>query len=329
MKWIEDSMMIRNDEIPIKRGKISHSKLKFYKENPRLFSLIRPDQNEPDQAEIQTKLQAMEHVKALVQDIKSNGGLLDPIIVREGTWDVLEGNSRLAAYRRLADRDPIGWGEIECILLPRDIDDSHVFALLGQYHIIGKKDWAPYEQAGFLYRQNKVHGISKNQVAQELGLSSREVSLLIKTYQLMIDNKDTNINKWSYYYEFQKSRKIAGLRQDYDGFEAAVIGKIKSGGIEKAVDVRDKLPKLAAARKKVVQNFVAGEVDLNEAMARMDESGNSDSTYQRLKRTRNWLVDPETEAQIERSTGGARKKIKYEVRHLAREFDRLRKALGI
>ena len=107
----------------------------------------------PGEEEIQQQLLNMEHVKELIQDIRRNGGLLDPIIVREGTLEVLEGNSRLAAYRALAKDDPVKWAFIKCTVLPPDIEESLVFGLLGQYHIKGRKDWAPFEQAGFLYRQ--------------------------------------------------------------------------------------------------------------------------------------------------------------------------------
>ena len=40
--------------------------------------------------------------------------------------------------------------------------------------IKGKKDWLPYERAGFLYRRHKHHAIPLTVVAQELGISDRE-----------------------------------------------------------------------------------------------------------------------------------------------------------
>ncbi len=97
-----------------------------------------------------------EHVKELKESIKSNGGLIDPIIVRDGDFVVLEGNSRLAAYRILYKTDPIKWAKIKVTLLPKDIPESAVFTLLGQYHIVGKDPWDPYEQAGYLYRRGEA-----------------------------------------------------------------------------------------------------------------------------------------------------------------------------
>src|SRR5262249_34871434 len=159
-------------------------KLHFYPENPRIYSLLRHDDNhEITQEAIEAQLLEMEHVRALKEDIKRNGGLIEPVIVRDGTFEVLEGNSRLAAYRALAKGDPITWAKMKCMLLPSDISESLVFALLGQYHIKGRKDWAPYEQAGFLYRRHKKQNVDVQTLARELGQSLKTVKHLIETYQ--------------------------------------------------------------------------------------------------------------------------------------------------
>ena len=86
--------------------------LKYFSENPRIYFAIDVDESEPTQEEIQEKLIKMDHVKELVQDIKLNGDLIDPIIVKDGSFEVLEGNSRLAAYRELYKRDPLKWGKM-------------------------------------------------------------------------------------------------------------------------------------------------------------------------------------------------------------------------
>jgi len=129
--------------------------LKFYVDNPRVYSVLRNMDDEPSQDEIEALMVDMDHVKQLKQSIEANGGLIDPLIVRAGDNVVLEGNSRLAAYRLLCRIDPIKWGMVRCKVLPHDIDDSAIFTLLGQYHIVGRKDWSPYEQAGYLYRRIK------------------------------------------------------------------------------------------------------------------------------------------------------------------------------
>ena len=328
MPWIEDTLMIRGKKIPVKIGMMKQESLRFYPENPRVYSVVRADDKEPEQEEIQRQLQKMDHVKALYQDIKANGGLIDPVIVRDGTYEVLEGNSRLAAYRALASKDPIKWGKIKCQILPGDIDESDVFALLGQYHIKGKKRWVPYEQAGFLYRRHKLHKISKTLLGQELGLGKRKVSQLLETYQFMLDHKEYNINRWSYYEEYIKSNKIKKLRENYIGFDDDIVAKIKSGDISRAVEIRDNLPKLTSAPKKIVRRFLEGIIDLQQAVDLADQSGGTDTTYRRLNRFRTWLVQEEIEAEILNPNSSARDKIRFEVGKLHTSFQRLSKVLS-
>ena len=328
MSWMKDTLTIRGKQIPVKVGMINQESLRFYPENPRIYSIVRAEDKVPEQEEIQRQLLKMDHVKALYQDIEANGGLIDAIIVRDGTYEVLEGNSRLAAYRGLALKDPIAWGKIKCQLLPEDIEDSDVFALLGQYHIKGKKDWAPYEQAGFFYRRHKLHKIPVTVLGQELGLGRRRTSQLIQAYQFMIDHKDRNISRWSYYEEYTKSNKIKKLRENFVGFDDHIVGMIKSGDIPKAMDVRDKLPKLASAPKKVVRKFLDGHIDLDEAADLADQSGGTDATYQKLHRFRRWLVQDETETEILNAKGSARDKIKFELGKLHTGFQRLSRIIS-
>lgn len=328
MSWVNDTIMLRGNKIPVKVGMVNQESLRFFPENPRVYSIVRADDKQPEQEEIQRELLKMDHVKVLIQDIKTNGGLIDAVIVREGTYEVLEGNSRLAAYRALAAKDPIKWGKIKCQMLPEGIDDSHVFALLGQYHIRGKKDWAPYEQAGFLYRRHKLHKIPKTILGQELGLGRRRTSQLIEAYQFMIDHKETNINRWSYYEEFIRSNKIKKMRENHVGFDANIVAKIQSGKIPKAVEIRDKLPKLASAPKKIVRKFLDDEIDLDEAVDLADQSGGTDTTYQKLNRFRTWLAQGETEAEILNPASSAKEKIRFEVGKLYASFRRLSRTIS-
>src|ERR1700728_153760 len=153
------TMLIRGEEIPVVTKMMEQDQLRFFVDNPRVYSVLRSGGKDPSQEEIQERLQKLEHVKELREDIKANKGLLEPLIVKSGTLEVLEGNSRLAAYRALVAKEPLKWNLVKCTLLPADIDESLIFALLGRYHVNGKKNWAPYEQAGFLYRRFHKHSV--------------------------------------------------------------------------------------------------------------------------------------------------------------------------
>lgn len=323
---VEDTLLIRGVEVAVQTVEMPQADLRFYVDNPRIYSVLRSDGEEPGQEDIERKLLELDHVKDLVQDIKLNEGLTDPVIVRAGGFEVLEGNSRLAAYRALAKVDPLKWGMIKCRVLPADIDERLVFALLGQYHIKGKKDWAPFEQAGFLYRRSILHSIDAAQLAAEIGLTKPRVEHLIATHKFMLDNGETDTARWSYYDEYLKSRAIRKARQNYPGFDALVVEKIKSGEISRAVDVRDRLPVVCSAPK-VVKKFANRAHGFEEAYEQAVDTGADSSPYKRLASFRQWLAKPEVVETLGRTQGETRKKIEYELNRLARRVDVVRDKL--
>jgi hypothetical protein len=305
----QETLPVLNQEIPVERKNLSQTSLLFYPENPRIYSIVRADEVEPDQDEVFRRLSQQEHVKQLVQDIKLHGGLLDPVIVRGGTMHVLEGNSRLAAYRILAKTDPIKWGRIKCIVLPRDTDESVIFAILTQYHIKGKKDWAPFEQAGFLYRRHKVESIPPADLAKEMKLGPETVKNMIETYQFMIDHGQDDISKWSYYFEFIRSRKIAKVRKTNASIDKLIVKKIKSGEIERAVDVRDELPKICEGPTRTLNSFLDGAIDFSAAVERANAAGGDNNELRRVGKFKDWITSDNAERALSRAELRQMKKI--------------------
>jgi len=112
-----------------------------------------------------------------------------------------------------------------------------VFALLGQYHIKGKKDSVPFEKAGFLYRRYNTHGLKLSTVATELGIGQNEAKRLIEVYEFMIYYKEQERDRWSYYDEYLKSRPIKKARAEYSTFDDFIIKEIRSGKISKAQEL--------------------------------------------------------------------------------------------
>ena len=320
---IEETLLIRGVEVPVQTTALPPADLRFFVDNPRVYSILRPDGTEPSQSDIERKLLEMEHVKELIQDIKRDGGLTDPVIVRAGSLEVLEGNSRLAAYRALGKRDPLKWDKMKCRLLPEDLDETRIFALLGQYHIKGKKDWAPFEQAGFLYRRSVNHNIDSAQLAQEIGLSSPKVKHLIATYQFMLDHGERDTSRWSYYDEYLKSRIIRDARLGQPRFDTLVVEKIKSGEIARAVDVRDRLSVICRAGK-VLKKFANKAYDFQDAYDHAVAAGADSTPYKKLTTFRRWLARPEVAVALERTHGETRRKIEYELNKLAGRVEAVR-----
>ena len=291
---IDDTLMIGKESYPIKRCEIEQKKLLFFPENPRVYSVLNASDEKPSQEIIEKVMCKSDHVKQLKESIRSNGGLIDPIIVRDGDFVVLEGNSRLAAYRLLNRQDPIRWSKVSVILLPNDIPEAAVFALLGQYHIIGRKDWDPYEQAGYLYRTLKESNKSQELLASELGITSSYIKKLIDVYQYMIDKDDNHPNKWSYYEELLKNRGIKKAFEKHPELEDKIIDDIKNNRIKMAIDIR-KLGDIGKLNdklsNKILKDLAKGEEDLYSAYDIVESSGKMDNNFQLVSNFRKKISD--------------------------------------
>ena len=326
---VSGTIRLRGADIPTETRDIEQKKLQFYPENPRIYSLVRTNGQVPDQHEIYQQLLGHEHVRELKEDIVTNGGLIDPLIVRDGDFVVLEGNSRLAAYRFLAGREPLKWGMVRCTVLPASIDEKLVFALLGQYHIKGKKDWAPYEKAGFLYRRYKTHGMELSVVVTELGIPQGEVKHLIEVYEFMIEHKEEERDRWSYYDEYLKSRPIKKARAEYSGFDAFIIKEIRSGNIPKAQDLRDKLPKICAASSKILRRYVDGKIDFEEAYDNTLVVGGDSVALKKLRKFREWLATSDTEDDLLDFPKQIRDRMLFEIKEIEKRSKKLHQALEV
>ncbi|HEX8443510.1 MAG TPA: ParB N-terminal domain-containing protein [Allosphingosinicella sp.] len=326
-KGIAASMLIRGTTVPTVTRQVPIKELKFYPDNPRIYSIVVVDGAKPTQEDILERLQAMEHVRQLVQDIKANGGLIDPLIVRDGDMVVLEGNSRLAAYRHLAAGGDVRWAAATCTILPADIDDKLVFALLAQYHVKGKKDWAPYEKAGFIYRRFKEQHVDLQQAAPELGLTKDEARHLVNVYQFMIDHGDRDPAHWSYYDEFLKSRKIKKARDEVAGFEDFIVAEVKSGTLGKAMDLRDKLPVICAGNAKILRRYMTGVYTFAEAHEDAVVAGGEHPTLNRLKRFRKWVTEITTEDDLVDAPKAIRDVMQYELKLIEAKARKLKDLL--
>lgn len=316
--WVKDTLTLSGKELGVRLGILKQAELSFYPENPRLYSIVQAGEKEPSQAYIQEKLGAMDHVKKLVQSIRANGGLTDPLIVQDGDFFVLEGNSRLAAYRILARNDPIRWGEVKVKLLPKEMDENLIFALLGEYHIIGKKDWLPYEEAGYLYRRNTQYQITPARMAEELGESQRKINHYIKVYSFMVKHSDNDVNRWSYYDDYVKNAHIKKARKEHPEMDEKVVSKIKSGEIQKAVDVREKVAVIAKAGEKVLNVFLSGNNNLEKCYERAIARGVNNTWYNRMHKFRAQVSDPDTKTDLMDMPESHRKKCIFELKKIER-----------
>ena len=300
---VTENLTIGKNDYVVRLEELNQVDLKFYPENPRVYSILNINGTEPSQDEIEEYMCAQDHVKQLKESIKSNGGLIDPVIVRDGDYVVLEGNSRLAAYRLLEREDPVQWGKIKCKILPADISDSAIFALLGQYHIIGRKDWDPYEQANYLYRRLQQTRLPIEYMADELGISRQKASSMVKVIEFMIAHNDLNKKHWSHYEEYLKNGGIKKYRETDPDLDDIISTRIKEDAVQ-ATDMR-KLGEIAKVgdkqSKKIMKSISSGEIDLLTGYEELQDAGKLDDVIKKLKQFRKAISDDSFEKQLRSS----------------------------
>lgn len=327
------SITIGRKEFTLVTVMMDHSDLRFYPENPRIHSLVYADNPNPSQEYIQDILCKKEHVRGLRDSIVTNGGLIEPVIVRKvnGENIVLEGNSRLAAYRMLAENEPLKWKQIKCNVFVDDITDSEVFVLLGQLHIIGKTDWSLFEQAGYLYRTKESTGNSVEDIAKMLGLKSGEAKRLYDIYKYMVSVNDTQASHWSYYEVLLKTNAFKKYMQLVPKFEETVVKKIKAEEFQ-AIELRDKLGAIAKDGSKdstkIIKSFVEGQVSLNEAYEDFHDTGKDVDVYKVVKNFRTKICDDTTIKQIKKAVADDNTEIPFELKKIKKKIEGILKELG-
>lgn len=321
---VMDTLLIGKEKIAVKLMDLNQVDLNFYPENPRVYSALNSDGSSPSQEDIEKHMTNLDHVRNLAEDIKQNGGLIEAIIVRDGDFVVLEGNSRLAAYRILAEQDPVTWSKIKCKVLPNDIKEDLIFKLIGQYHIKGKKPWEAYEQASYLYRRTKQTKMHIDMIAAELMIDLSVAKNMIAAVELMHSNNESDIHKYSYYYEFIKDASIRKYRETTE-IEETICQQIKKGEINRAEDIRllAKVAKVSDKQaKKLITDVVDGKKTIYEAYDAMDEKGKFEPAVKKLKTFKTYINSDTFEKSV-RSSEQSYKNAKYEIEHIIKRLKQL------
>lgn len=268
---------IMGENVPARNEIESIDKLLFFPENPRVYSVIREMEDfntltdEEKQRRIYERLLEESSVKNLLSEVKRDGGLHEPIIVRYDNMQVIEGNSRLAVYRKLncIDRDSERWSHIRCLVVTSLTDDQQT-RLLGQSHLHGKTDWTPYAKALFCYRWVVEERRTIKDLANLSGLSVRAIGSDLKKIRLMRENADQTASNFSYYHVLVSNRRISARIAEDDGLRRKLLSEIKSVGESKGVpgftaqNMRDQLPNVLN-KPKVLRKYMNGTLSLEEA----------------------------------------------------------------
>jgi hypothetical protein len=142
-----------------------------------------------------------------------------------------------------------------------------------------------------------------------------------------VKHGETDAQRWSYYEEYIKSRRIKRAREAYPGFDDFIVEQIKTGVINRAMDLRDKLPVVCEANPRTIKRFLEKAITLDEAHDRAVEAGGENSDYKRLRKLRQWLADKDTEDDLKEASPAVAPKIIYELSKIESFAKRLRQRL--
>ena len=317
------SYMVNGHEIRYEVRDIPQDQLQFYVENPRVYSLMKAKGIE-SQEEIEEHMCSMEHVKALKHAILTQGGLIDAVVVLGDGLVVIEGNSRLAAYRMLHQQDPIKWNMMKCYVLQSGISSDDIFGLLGNWHIRGKTPWTPYEQAAFLARQREASKKPLASHARALGLSEQTALQYVETYGFMREHQDSDVRHWSHYFEFLRNRAIGKYTEQVPALTETIASQIKSGAIRDAKDIR-KLGDMAKvstkSAKKIMYQVALGKKSIYDGYEEIKDTGAMDDVVKKIEKFRAAVNDEgfETQCVVHKDLG----KIQYGLKEIKKAVEKL------
>lgn len=320
---------IDGEDVPFEIKLLDIFDLKYYPQNPRINSILeRYDGNatqEDIEQEMWDKLEYITH--ELYTDIKENGGLQDEIIVCNN--EVLEGNSRLCAYRYLFKNQPDKekWRYIRAKVITSPLTNRQLNSLLCQQHIKGKKEWDPFEKAAYMARMSEDDEMSTEEISKLTNFTKNDVNKHIRAYKFMRLEGVTDIRSFSYYLELEKSQDLGSIRKKEPDLNLKVSKWIKEKKIPNAQKVRD-LPKILND-KKARQVFERQGEDFYVALsiAKQRNPSIEDAFYRKIDDTTALLRNAKPEQLREEIKGDKRKKTK--IKYLAREVKKLCKNLGL
>ena len=269
---------ILGESIPVSDDYLGIYELKFLKDNPRIYACIHEILNFENQTEAQQqeniyqKLLEEPSVKKLLPEVKRHGGLMESLLIRWDTREVIEGNSRLAVYRKLyeeneSERDT--WGFIPCEIIA-SLTDAQQAVFLSQMHIKGKTKWSAYEKANFAYVRQEA-GWTIQQIADAFGESQGTIKTRIKAIEEMHCNQDRARSHFSYYDVLVRSPDISRAMKERADLRDFLWEEIK--GVESpkpneddftAQNLRQWLPKILR-KPKVLKKYMRREIGLFEA----------------------------------------------------------------
>ena len=322
------SIKIMGEKVEVSSDFLEIHRLKFLPDNPRVYACTHgiPEFNELPEEEqqdlIYEKLLAETSVKNLEPDIKRHGGLLEAILVRLDTMEVIEGNSRLAVHRKLHNKHPEqDWELIQCDIVS-SLTEEQQFAFLNQIHVKGKTQWSAYEKANLAYVRKK-RGWTETRIAKLFGETNATISKRVKVIDLMKSNGDNDQSHFSHYEVMLTTQKILEATKENPDLKKLLLNRIKHAGPDKeendftAVDLRNKLPAIID-KPKILKKYMEGGLSFDDAY----QEAKTSKAQQRVRRALT-AIEAIEQKELRKSDRNTLNAIKQDTRKLKRAVERI------
>ncbi len=149
----------------------------------------------------------------LKNSIQTNGGIIQPIIVnrKNGALICIEGNTRLALYKKFSDENVKGtWTHIPALVY-ENMEDFQINAIRLQVHLVGTRQWDPYSKAKYLYFLRHDRNMPLAFIVEYCGGREKEVTESINAfsdmeqyYRPIVAEGNFDTSRFSGFVELQK-----------------------------------------------------------------------------------------------------------------------------
>lgn len=194
-------------------------------DNPRIKRYLEIFAEDPGAEGIALALHSSESegsnsFSSLKESIRVNGGIINPIIVNhkaDGTYVVIEGNTRLQIYKDFANSDHSGiWDKIRSVVY-EDLTMAEIDSIRLQAHLVGPREWDRYSKAMYLHHLSTVDYLPMEAIISYCGNKKSEIIVLIESFDFMKEfysqrveslGEDFNPREFSKFEEFIKNKEL-------------------------------------------------------------------------------------------------------------------------
>jgi len=234
----KDFINISGIRIPCRNEQKNIHDLEYFSDNPRIASIIEKHDGKVTQEVIHDKLWDRNETHKLQTRIREDGGLIHPVLVHDK--EVIEGNTRLCAYRELYKQTKNEkWLYINCRILDTSIDKKQLYRLLCNEHIVGKIDWDTYEKGNMLTKMKEQEGMDYEEIKKISKLSVSSIKQHIEAYKMMVKVNDTNTKRFSHYAQLVSNSEVKKIKKKKDPkIYDKIVTAIKSDQFHDAKNLR-------------------------------------------------------------------------------------------